>query len=289
LAAGFPLKFCVLGEDLGSVSQCTLLLHFGRPAVFDAWIFQFCSFKATGGIERDRWCSFACSDLEFKREIHTVSKPRETSIGPCRGLWLGSIPPCCGVVLSTLGCSHCGLLVSVFILLCKCHRMGHAQFPRVAMRGDAWQLWRRGHQKGGGIYSLFFLFKDSVTYDTGRRLLARRRGLSLVKTPVMVQIVVAIRAYLRVGGFNILWITDSTWLCGKGSQFLVTRRGDSFSPDGSCSIFDGTTFVAILFDAFLPVKSVGHTPEHCCGFKSPIPVGQRVRCLSAFRYLGSCG
>ena len=199
MAAGFPLKFCVLGEDLGPVSQCTLLLHFGRPAVFDAWIFQFCSFKATGGIERDRWCSFACSDLEFKREIHTVSKPRETSIGPCRGLWLGSIPPCCGVVLSTLGCSHCGLLVSVFILLCKCHRMGHAQFPRVAMRGDAWQLWRRGHQKGGGIYSLFFLFKDGVTYDTGRRLIARRRGLSPVKTPVMVQIVVAIRAYLRVG------------------------------------------------------------------------------------------
>ena len=143
-----PLKFCVLGEDLGPVSQCTLLLHFGRPAVFDAWIFQFCSFKATGGIERDRWCSFACSDLEFKREIHTVSKPRETSIGPCRGLWLGSIPPCCGVVLSTLGCSHCGLLVSVFILLCKCHRMGHAQFPGVTMRVGAWKLWHLGRLEG---------------------------------------------------------------------------------------------------------------------------------------------
>ena len=54
-------------------------------------------------------------------------------------------------------------------------------------------------RRGGGIYSLFFLFKDGVTYDTGRRLIARRRGLSPVKTPVMVQIVVAIRAYLRVG------------------------------------------------------------------------------------------
>jgi len=49
------------------------------------------------------FCSFACSDLEFQREMHVVSKTRETSIGPCRGLWLGSIPFYCGVVLSVIG------------------------------------------------------------------------------------------------------------------------------------------------------------------------------------------
>jgi hypothetical protein len=30
-----------------------------------------------------------------------VSRSWETSIGPCRGLWLGSIPLCCGIVPST--------------------------------------------------------------------------------------------------------------------------------------------------------------------------------------------
>ena len=77
----------VRGESYGSTSLCTFC--------------SFCSFKATGGIELGRvlrlyialyillvCCAFPMRDLEFQRETHAVSKPRETSIGPCRGLWL---------------------------------------------------------------------------------------------------------------------------------------------------------------------------------------------------------
>ena len=44
----------------------------------------------------------------FRREIHAACKSWETSIGPCKGLWLGSIPRCCGVVLSTI-LGDCGV------------------------------------------------------------------------------------------------------------------------------------------------------------------------------------
>ena len=58
-------------------------------------------------------------------------------------------------------------------------------------------------RRGGGHLFPFLPLQDGVTYDMGRRLIARRRGLSSVKTPVVVQIVVAIRAYLRLGGLQI--------------------------------------------------------------------------------------
>ena len=36
--------------------------------------------------------------IVLRREIHVVWQAWKTSIGPCRGLWLGSIPPYYGVV-----------------------------------------------------------------------------------------------------------------------------------------------------------------------------------------------
>ena len=42
----------------------------------------------------------------FLREIHVAWPSWETSIGPCRGLWLGSIPLCYGVVYPPFMASH---------------------------------------------------------------------------------------------------------------------------------------------------------------------------------------
>ena len=42
----------------------------------------------------------------FQREIHVAWQSWKTSIGPCRGLWLGSIPLHCGVVTPPFMASH---------------------------------------------------------------------------------------------------------------------------------------------------------------------------------------
>ena len=78
---------------------------------------------AKGGIS-----SFCAPNAQ--REIHAVSQLWETSIGPCRVLWLGSIPLCCGVVLSTIGGTGCALhcFMVACIMLSQHHRTGHAQF-----------------------------------------------------------------------------------------------------------------------------------------------------------------
>ena len=48
-----------------------------------------------------------CVSVECcRREIHVVCQSWETSIGPCRGLWLGSIPLCYGVVYPPVAVSH---------------------------------------------------------------------------------------------------------------------------------------------------------------------------------------
>ena len=56
LSFGAVVSTTLANFDLKPVSPCSLLLHYGRPAVFDAWNSQVCSFQATGRIERDRFC-----------------------------------------------------------------------------------------------------------------------------------------------------------------------------------------------------------------------------------------
>ena len=86
LAAGFPLTIYLrFRERCGTSFSVILAAAFWAAAVFDAWIFQFGSFKATGGIERGRLCCLHYSSHAILREMCSAARSGRPAWDPVGG------------------------------------------------------------------------------------------------------------------------------------------------------------------------------------------------------------